>query len=130
MKERRERTVEDLLKDGPPLAWYYGFGSPSRDITGVHYNEDKDSFGGELLKTFDSWIHTGTNARISGLREDQADKFTPIAEKVHELAQKVFDLSGFWPEEIEQKGLALLQIFRGQYKAPFDVFLIEPLSKR
>lgn len=129
MKEIKERTVEDFLKEGPLLDWYYGLGRTNTGITGVHYNDAfHQAFNGELSHHFGQWAHIGVIPTVFGLKPEQVEKYTPIIEQMHKHAQKVYELSGFWPEEIEAKGSALLTIFQGQKSAPFRVILLEPLS--
>ncbi len=129
MEVIKARTVEDVLKEGPPLEWYWGLGRTNLGITDIHYsNACHRAFGGELMCQFGQWQHIGVVPRVFGIKAGQEEEFTPLIEEMHECARKTFEISGFWPEEIEEKKQAVLLLFRGQYIAPFEVILVDPLS--
>lgn len=127
MKEAQRRTVENILHEGPPLEWYAGGGTVDRGIVAIGYSDTlRAAFGGELSKYFSAWYHIGVTLHTFGVPEKQEDKFDAIIEEKHELGRKVYEISGFWPEEISTKCEALTIIFKGQKCAPFEFTLIEP----
>lgn len=104
MKENQNRTVENVLNDGPSLEWYYGFGKTDKGITGINYSEIfRRAYNGELKHHLGQWAHIGVVPRVFGIPEGEVDKFEPLVMQMHEHALKVYEISGFWPEEIAAK---------------------------
>lgn len=129
MIEAKVRTVENLLHEGPPLEWYSGVGRMDNGIMMICYTDSfLAAYRGELKIHFGDWCHKGVIPRVFGIPEGQTDRFDSLVEELHNLSRKVYEISGFWPEEIAEKSHALSIIYRGQKSAPFQVTLVDPTN--
>ncbi len=84
MKEDFLRTTENVLKEGPPLEWYYGFGRKDAGITHIDYSDIfRQSFNGRLDRYFGQWSHIGVMPRVFGIPEGEEDQYEQLIMQLH-----------------------------------------------
>ena|SRR3989344_2870103 len=123
-RESPQRSVEELLASGPPNEWYAGYGRTDIGITGVNYSSIFNTLeDGRVRNPMEDWSHYEMSVRLGVARATRR-----IQQILDSATTEVSKLTGFSPEEILDKKNALSQAFQGQVTAPFEIYLVEPLT--
>ena len=125
----QERFLEEHpeFKEGPPLSWYYGGGPKKDGITKVHYTEDLTDIGdGEVGRQLDQWDNYRALGGPGNIKTDSSEVDDPKVKAILvEAEQKIKELTGFSPREINDRRRKLHELFKGKNEGPFQFELHE-----
>lgn len=117
MESFSDDDIEKILKDGPPLRWYFGVGFMQKGISGVGFSQEFFEMDqGKTENYVREWSHYTANPVTENSSPEEIGKSREALTRGVDYVKKV---TGFTPEQIVVKASELTRIFRGEKVGTF-----------